>query len=94
MGPRGSPANVGSDLASVHPVVRTHPITGWKAAFAVGVHCGHINDVTKSESNQILEKIVNLAALNPDLQVRFHWQNPHDIGNPHHMHSLNPNPLS
>lgn len=79
-GPRGSPANTGSALSSVHPVVRTHPITGWKAVFALGVHCHHINDVTKPESDQILEKITHLVVLNPDLQVRFRWENPHDIG--------------
>ncbi|KAJ5689017.1 TfdA family taurine catabolism dioxygenase TauD [Penicillium macrosclerotiorum] len=78
-GPRGSPSNTGSALSSVHPVVRTHPITGWKAVFALGVHCHHINDVTKPESDQILEKIIHLVALNPDLQVRFRWENPHDI---------------
>ncbi|PYH96175.1 putative alpha-ketoglutarate-dependent sulfonate dioxygenase [Aspergillus ellipticus CBS 707.79] len=78
-GPRGSPANSGTSLSSVHPVVRTHPITGWKGVFALGVHCHHINDVTKPESDQILEKILNLVALNPDLQVRFRWENPQDI---------------
>lgn len=79
-GPRGSPANTGSALTSVHPVVRTHPITGWKGVFALGVHCHHINDVTKVESDEILEKIIHLVALNPDLQVRFRWENSHDIG--------------
>lgn len=79
-GARGSPANTGSALTSVHPVVRTHPITGWKGVFALGVHCHHINDVTKPESDQILEKIHHLVALNPDLQVRFRWENSHDIG--------------
>ncbi|KAL5357224.1 putative alpha-ketoglutarate-dependent sulfonate dioxygenase [Aspergillus floccosus] len=79
-GPRGSPANTGTSLTSVHPVVRTNPLTGWKAVFALGVHCHHINDVSRLESDQILEKILHLAALNPDLQVRFRWENQHDIG--------------
>lgn len=79
-GPRGSPVNTGSALTAVHPVVRTHPITGWKGVFALGVHCHHINDVTKPESDQILQKIHHLVALNPDLQVRFRWEYPHDIG--------------
>jgi alpha-ketoglutarate-dependent taurine dioxygenase len=34
--PRGSPLNVGGELASDHPVVRTNPITGWKSIFPVG----------------------------------------------------------
>lgn len=28
--PRGAPENIGEDLTSVHPVVRTNPVTGWK----------------------------------------------------------------
>ncbi|TAQ91175.1 hypothetical protein B7494_g545 [Chlorociboria aeruginascens] len=78
-GPRGSPENVGTVLSNVHPVVRTHPITGWKAVFAAGVHCSHINGVTKSESEDLQAKILSLIANNPDLQVRHHWENPNDM---------------
>jgi alpha-ketoglutarate-dependent taurine dioxygenase len=34
-GPRGAPENVGAHLTTVHPVVRTNPVTGWKSLFAV-----------------------------------------------------------
>jgi alpha-ketoglutarate-dependent taurine dioxygenase len=36
-GERGSPVNVGGELAAVHPVVRTNPITGWKSIFPIGM---------------------------------------------------------
>lgn len=32
-GPRGHPDNVGLDFRAVHPVIRTNPVTGWKALF-------------------------------------------------------------
>jgi alpha-ketoglutarate-dependent taurine dioxygenase len=79
-GPRGSPENVGEDMSAVHPVVRTHPVTGWKSVFAVGTHIKAINDVTIKESEQLLDKIMHLIIENHDLQVRFRWQNPSDMG--------------
>jgi alpha-ketoglutarate-dependent taurine dioxygenase len=32
-GNRGAPDNEGLDLKSVHPVIRTNPVTGWKGLF-------------------------------------------------------------
>ncbi|MCJ1481178.1 hypothetical protein MMC06_001334 [Schaereria dolodes] len=78
-GPRGAPANVGLVLETNHPVVRTHPVTGWKCIFAGGVHCPQINDVTPDESEFILNKVMNIIMLNHDLQVRFQWKNPSDM---------------
>ncbi|KZF20971.1 TfdA family taurine catabolism dioxygenase TauD [Xylona heveae TC161] len=78
-GPRGSPANVGTGFRNRHPVVRTHPITGWKSVFAAGVHCEQIHDVSVAESVHLLKKVLKLIAENPDLQVRFRWENENDI---------------
>lgn len=33
--PRGSPENIGGDLVSDHPVVRTNPVSGWKSIYSV-----------------------------------------------------------
>ena len=79
-GPRGSPANVGTAMEAVHPVVRTHPVTGWKSVYAMGTHCKKINGVSQSESQLLLDKILSMITENHDLQLRFRWQNPSDIG--------------
>jgi alpha-ketoglutarate-dependent taurine dioxygenase len=54
-------------------VVRTNPVTGWKSVFAVGHHVGHINDVTKRESEILLNHFLDLLAHNHNIQVRFKW---------------------
>ena len=86
--PRGAPENVGSDLKAVHPVVRTNPVTGWKSVFPVGGHVSHINGVTEEESDRLLHWFLDLVYQNHDLQVRFKWKNPNDIG----MRALNNEP--
>lgn len=30
---RGHPDNVGSDLSTIHPIIRTNAVTGWKGLF-------------------------------------------------------------
>ena len=77
--PRGAPENVGTELSTVHPVVRTNPVTGWKSLYAVGHHVQRINGLTDPESNELLERFVNLIVDNHDLQVRHRWQNPNDL---------------
>jgi alpha-ketoglutarate-dependent taurine dioxygenase len=77
---RSSPDNVGSELKAIHPVVRTNPVTGWKSIFPVGGHVRHINTLTEQESKHLLDWFLELVHKNHDLQVRFKWQNPNDIG--------------
>ena len=71
--PRGSPLNIGEELTTVHPIIRTNPITGWKSVYAVGHHVAKINDLTESESTHLLKKFRKLITDNNDLQVRFKW---------------------
>ncbi|KAJ4362351.1 hypothetical protein N0V83_010444 [Neocucurbitaria cava] len=78
-GPRGSPANTGTSLTAVHPVIRTNPVTGWKSVFAVGQHVQHINSLTKEESARALDWFVQLITENHDLQVRHRWVNRNDL---------------
>lgn len=33
---RGAPENTGDDSIAVHPIIRTNPVTGWKAFFGIG----------------------------------------------------------
>ncbi|RAL61317.1 hypothetical protein DID88_009453 [Monilinia fructigena] len=76
---RGAPENVGEKLEAVHPVVRTNPVTGWKSIFALGQHVSHINDLTKIESDALLEWFLRLVVDNHDLQVRHRWENVNDL---------------
>ncbi|KAJ3025116.1 UNVERIFIED_CONTAM: hypothetical protein HDU68_007456 [Siphonaria sp. JEL0065] len=72
-GPRGAPEDVGTDLVAVHPVIRTNPVTGWKGIFANKGFTRRINELSKDESDLVLEYLFNLAVQNHDLQVRFRW---------------------
>lgn len=54
--------------------------TGWKSIFPVGGHVQYINDLTKEESDVLLKWFVRLVQENHDLQVRFKWNAPNDLG--------------
>jgi alpha-ketoglutarate-dependent taurine dioxygenase len=53
--PRGSPENSGDNFTTVHPVIRTNPVTGWRNVYASGLYFNKINDVTSYESQQIMD---------------------------------------
>ncbi|KAJ5894190.1 hypothetical protein N7495_005881 [Penicillium taxi] len=76
---RGNPLNFGTELKTVHPVVRTNPVTGWKSIFAVGPFPTRINELTPDESSELLKKFLNTVVESHDLQVRFKWRNENDI---------------
>lgn len=40
----------------------------------------YINDLTKEESDVLLKWFVRLVQENHDLQVRFKWNTPNDLG--------------
>lgn len=71
--PRGCPENVGDDFESVHPVIRTNPVTGWKSLYGIGHHCSHINEVSAIESSMLMKYFLQLITENHDLVVRFKW---------------------
>lgn len=73
---------MGGDLASDHPVVRTNPITGWKSIFPVGTFPKSVNGLTRRESDNLLKYFHDLITYGHDLQVRFKWDQPNDIGMP------------
>jgi alpha-ketoglutarate-dependent taurine dioxygenase len=82
---RGAPDNQGEDLKAIHPVIRTNPVTGWKGLFvnrgyvgleAIYAHCRftkRIAELTKDESDSLLEYLFRHISENHDLQVRFKW---------------------
>ncbi|KAJ9302071.1 hypothetical protein DTO271G3_937 [Paecilomyces variotii] len=77
--PRGHPLNTGDELTAIHPVVRTNPVTGWKSIFAIGPFPKYINELSPTESDELLKKFHSVIIENHDLQVRFKWRNKNDI---------------
>lgn len=74
MSPRGSPLNVGYEFSPSHPVVRTHPVTGWKTLFAgVGLHVSRIDGVTSYEDGLIRDYVLRTITRNHDCVARMHW---------------------
>ncbi|KAK3384666.1 TfdA family taurine dioxygenase [Lasiosphaeria ovina] len=74
MSPRGSPLNVDFQFTPRHPVVRTHPVTGWKTLFAgVGLHVSRIDGVTTYEDQAIREYVLRQLTRNHDMVARMHW---------------------
>ncbi|KAJ7444959.1 hypothetical protein B0H11DRAFT_1747041 [Mycena galericulata] len=73
-GPRGHALNVGTDLRTVHPVIRTNPVTGWKGLFVNRAFTKRIIELSYDESAVILEYLFRLTTENHDLQVRYRWE--------------------
>jgi taurine dioxygenase len=62
---------------AVHPVIRTHPVTGKKVLFVNRGFTSHINDISKEESHALLQYLYQHCE-NAYFQVRFRWT-PHAV---------------
>lgn len=69
--PLGGPKRV----ERVHPIVRTHPATGWKYLAVNRGMTRRILGVSPIESDIILNYLFDVYEKNADLQVRFKWTN-------------------
>lgn len=58
---------------SVHPVVRTHPVSGRKSLYVNRAFTRRIVDMEPAESDALLQKLY-LQAWIPDYQCRFRWR--------------------
>lgn len=58
---------------SVHPVIRTHPVTKRKSIFVNASYTTSIVGISKDESDGILNFLYKHCA-NPNFHVRFRWQ--------------------
>ncbi|EIE81745.1 hypothetical protein G6F46_002204 [Rhizopus delemar] len=59
---------------SIHPLVRTHPVTGWKAIYVQPGFTRSIVGLPKRESDAILNFLFDHIAGGADFQVRFKWE--------------------
>jgi len=76
--PRGSPENTGTSLTAIHPVIRTHPVTGFKSLFVNREFTKRIVELSPEESDDVLKFLQLHISENHDLQVRYRW-NTNDI---------------
>ncbi|KAI1849629.1 hypothetical protein JX265_007966 [Neoarthrinium moseri] len=60
-------------IERVHPLVRVHPATGWKALWVNRAMTDRIVGLDKPESDVILNYLYDVYEKNNDIQVRFKW---------------------
>ncbi|CAM1510672.1 Fc.00g010070.m01.CDS01 [Cosmosporella sp. VM-42] len=60
-------------IERVHPLVRVHPATGWKALWVNRAMTDRIVGLDKAESDVILGYLFDVYEKNVDIQVRWRW---------------------
>lgn len=63
--------------AATHPIIRTHPETGRKAIFVNRTFTTRINELSRAESDAVLELLFEHCE-QIDFQIRFRWE-PNDV---------------
>ncbi|ODV93712.1 hypothetical protein PACTADRAFT_86783 [Pachysolen tannophilus NRRL Y-2460] len=71
---RNDPFSGGKKVLRKHPLVRTHPATGWKSLYVNRGHTQYIVGLEPEESKIILEFLYSVYERNLDIQVRFNWK--------------------
>ena len=57
-----------------HPIIRTHPATGWKSLYVNRSMTVRIVGLLPEESDRILDYLYSIFEKNLDIQVRFNWK--------------------
>ncbi|TYJ56349.1 hypothetical protein B9479_002897 [Cryptococcus floricola] len=60
-------------IVNAHPLVRVHPVTGWKALFVNSRYTVGIKGFDYYESQAILNKLFQVYEQNTDIQTRIRW---------------------
>lgn len=71
---RKDPFSGPQKIERVHPLVRTHPATGWKSLFVNRTMTKSIVGLNPVESDLILNYLFDVYEKNADIQVRFNWK--------------------
>lgn len=64
--------------SQVHPVIRTHPLTGRKALYVNPGFVRRIVELSEPESSALLAMLADHVALGVNFQIRVQWQ-PHTV---------------
>lgn len=67
-----SRGNAEADIERVHPVARTHPVTGRKALFINPIYTSRFAEMTEEESKPIID-FLYAHATRPEFTCRFRW---------------------
>ncbi|KAI5370866.1 putative TauD/TfdA-like domain, taurine dioxygenase TauD-like superfamily [Septoria linicola] len=70
---RDDPNTGPKHIERIHPLVRVHPATGWKALWVNRAFTKSIVGLDKAESDLILNYLFDIFENNIDIQVRFRW---------------------
>ena len=61
-------------VTTEHPLIRTHPVTGWKSLFFNPGFVTSIAGIPKTESDHIISYLNEVITTTQELHVRFQWQ--------------------
>lgn len=70
---RDHPEQGPKHVERVHPLVRVHPATGWKALWVNRAMTDRIVGLDRAESDVILNYLYDVYEHNVDIQLRFKW---------------------
>ncbi|ODQ80985.1 hypothetical protein BABINDRAFT_6842 [Babjeviella inositovora NRRL Y-12698] len=71
---RNDPLNGKRRIEREHPIVRTHPVTGWKSLYVNRAMTDRIVGLEPGESKVLLEYLFRVFEKNLGIQVRFNWE--------------------
>lgn len=77
---RENPLNGPKHIEREHPIIRTHPATGWKSLFVNRSMTVRIVGLKEEESRILLEYLFSVFEKNLDIQVRFNWKSKPGLG--------------
>lgn len=61
-------------VTTVHPLVRTNPVTGWNSIFFNPGFVTEIVGIPKAESNAIINYLNEIVSTTQEAHVRYQWQ--------------------